>query len=189
VQINGVSYGPYRPTERIVAFGQDGNDDMVLVSSRIDGRDVFLTAPAILDAGAGNDKISAAGSRATNVLLGREGHDQLWGGDGFDLLIGGADQDQLYAAGAGDLLLGGSTVHDDNLAALAALAAEWGRADVPLEARKQHLLGAPGGLNGNYFLDAASLLDDRVVDHLFADPDIDWLLAAPADHVKGRKRK
>ncbi|MDW8262945.1 MAG: S8 family serine peptidase [Phycisphaerales bacterium] len=66
-----------------------------------DGNDRFeaaagLDEPLIVDAGDGNDSITAG-----------DGNDQLLGGTGNDTLLGGAGDDRLVGAGGRDLLLGG----------------------------------------------------------------------------------
>ena len=68
--------------QRIVAFGLDGND-AIIVDSRI-------TKPTELHGNGGND-----------TLLGDAGADSMYGGDGNDTLIGGPGADS-FDGGAGD---------------------------------------------------------------------------------------
>src|SRR5262249_52478531 len=163
VTVNGVAQGTYRPTQRIVAYGQAGNDVIVLAEAKINGRRVVIGVPALLDGGDGNDVITASGSSADNILLGQAGLDILTARAGRDLLIGGRDSDLLYADGGDDILIGGSTVHDNNTAALDAVMAEWSRRDIDAATRVRHLLGDGDGANGDYLLDSGSVLDDRVI--------------------------
>jgi Ca2+-binding RTX toxin-like protein len=177
VRINGRNSGQYQPTDRILVYAQDGNDFVDLRSKRIRRDTISLNVPALIDAGAGNDTIRVRGSEANNILLGRDGRDQLTGGLGRDLLIGGLDKDTLRSQFGPDILIGGSTRHDDDLVALDAIMAEWGRTDVPLSIRRQHLDGSlAGGLNGSFLLGGDSVLDDEVFDNLLGDNQ-NWLFA------------
>src|SRR5262249_11134342 len=110
VWLNGVSLGQFEPEERIEIYGQAGGGTIRLDEATIRGKKVQVSVPAVLDGGTGQDVISAAGSVANNILLGRDGNDTLTGGQGRDLLIGGSGLDVLYAQGDGDLLIGGSTI-------------------------------------------------------------------------------
>jgi Ca2+-binding RTX toxin-like protein len=187
VKIGNTTYGPFSPSLQVVAYGQDGNDTIAVESKRVNGQDVFVTVPVVLDGGDGDDDLDARGSAGGAVLLGRGGRDDLRGGLGRDVLIGGTDRDDLRAGGEGDLLFGGSTAHDDDPAALDAIAAEWRRTDVPLSVRKQHLSGTlPGGLNGPYVMHGVALQDDGERDDLSGDDGLDWLLAQPGDKTKRR---
>jgi Ca2+-binding RTX toxin-like protein len=76
VLINGQSQGNFQPTSRIVAFGQDGDDNLQVAGG--------LKLAAWLDGGAGHD-----------VIFGGLGNDHLLGGRGYDLLVGDAGTDRL----------------------------------------------------------------------------------------------
>jgi hypothetical protein len=73
--------------ERIELAGHDG-DDLLHVSD--------VTIPAIIDGGAGNDKITAGA-----------GSDSLFGGDGNDLLFGQAGNDVMRGEAGDDYFEGG----------------------------------------------------------------------------------
>jgi len=84
-----------------------GGDDSVTLQA--------LTVPAIVDAGAGNDAVSASAVSAASVMLsGSDGNDLLTGGAGDDRLDGGAGNDALHGGPGNDVLVGGSG--DDKLA-------------------------------------------------------------------------
>jgi len=72
VQLNGINLGTFSPTGHLLAYGQAGND-LIMV-------DAAITLPA--------------------WLFGGDGDDVLKGGSGRDLLISGAGADQLNG-GAG----------------------------------------------------------------------------------------
>jgi Ca2+-binding RTX toxin-like protein len=99
VWLNGKWHGAFAPTGRLVAYGQGGND-VIVVSPR-------LALSAWLDGGAGNDVLHGGGG--DDVLLGGDGVDILAGGCGNDLLVGGAGFDVLLGGCGDDLLIGGGT--------------------------------------------------------------------------------
>src|SRR5262249_35847545 len=150
VTIGGVSQGVFHPTGRLVAFGQAGDDDLQVAGS--------IGLPAWLYGGDGNDRLQG-GARA-NGLLGGAGDATLLGGGGRHVLIGGAGADALVGNGGDDILIGGSTTYDANEAALHAIMAEWGSA-ADYGTRVAHLRGTlAGGLNGTYYLNSQTVLDD-----------------------------
>src|SRR5262249_43655603 len=154
-----------------------GDDTVQLQSARFHGTTVAIAVPAILFGGDGNDKLDASGSLANSVLLGGAGNDSLAGGSGRDLLIGGLGSDRLHGGGGDDILIGGTTSFDDNLSALSAIMAEWGRTDLAYQNRINHLNGTvPGGLNGAIDLNSATVLDDAAIDQLWGDSGQDWFL-------------
>src|SRR5207253_146918 len=88
---------PNSAFQRIVVFGLEGNDT-IIVDSRI-------TKPAELHGNAGNDAL-VGGSR-NDALFGEEGNDYLSGGGGNDLLLGGTGNDRLFGGAGRDVLIGG----------------------------------------------------------------------------------
>ena len=96
VIVNGTQYGPFQPTSRIVAFGQEGND---LISA------INMLLPTYLFGGEGNDIL--LGGRSANVLVGGPGIDVLTGQGDRDLLIGGDGADGLAGIGGDDILIAG----------------------------------------------------------------------------------
>ncbi len=189
VTVNGAAQGSYHPTGQIVVYAQAGDDHVQLQTAKIGKTTVWVKVPAILFGGDGNDNLDASGSTANNILVGGAGNDTLHAGSGRDILIGGGGADVLYAGGGGDILIGGTTDWDDNLTALTALRAEWGRTDLSYQARINHLDGAvAGGLNGSYLLDAQTVHDDGAVDQLFGGGGMDWFFAGPSDVLSNVKR-
>jgi uncharacterized protein (TIGR03118 family) len=136
--------------------------------------------PAILDGGAGNDTLE--GGAGDDILLGGPGEDRLVGGGGRDILIGGEGIDRLRGGTGDDLLIGGATVHDNVLAALQQMQAEWTSAD-PYATRVEDLRSGAGGLPK---LDATTVLDDGTVDVLRGNRDLDWFLAGTGDELPDR---
>lgn len=113
VLINGQSQGSFQPISRIVAFGQDGDDNLQVAGG--------LKLAAWLDGGAGNDRLHGGGGH--DLLFGGLGNDHLLGGQGFDLLVGDAGADRPNGNAGDDILIGGSLNLDD--AALAGVMSTW----------------------------------------------------------------
>ena len=187
VTINGVSQGTFRPTE-ILVYGQAGADTIQLQSRRDRGTTTYVIVSAILFGGDGGDTVDARGSSAANALLGGDGADVLWGGSGRDLLLGGLGADVLHGGDGDDLLIGGTTDFDADLPALRALLAEWARPDANYLGRIAHLVGSPGGLNGDYRLTLDTAADDGAADQLYGEGGQDWFFAWPGDTVKDNKK-
>jgi hypothetical protein len=132
-------------------------------ASRING-----TIAAIENAtgGSGNDIL--VGDALPNVLTGNAGRDVIIGGNGADTLSGGAGD---------DLLIGGSTSFDTNQLALMAIMAEWS-SNSSYALRRKHLLGlTPGGLNGAYKLNNATVHNDFASDSITGAGGMDWFWA------------
>jgi hypothetical protein len=177
VTINGTGAGVFPPPSQILVYAQAGDDTVQLQSNKIRSTVYHVVTPAVLFGGDGNDTLDASGSLATNVLLGEAGNDTLQGGPGRSLLVGGLGSDTLHGGGADDILIGGTTDYDNNLTALTALMAEWGRTDLAYQDRINHLTGSvAGGLNGAYFLSATTVHDDAAVDQLYGGAGQDWFL-------------
>jgi Ca2+-binding RTX toxin-like protein len=176
-----------QPSWHILVYGYGGNDTIRLESRSASGTTVFITNPAILDGGDGNDTLSASGSKAPAVLLGGSGKDDLIGGPGRDILIGGLGSDTLRAGTGDTILIAGTTDYDSNHTALDAIMAEWG--EVPLKAggddfatRVAYLDGSlPGGLNGPYVLNTTTVHDDGAPDTLYGGAGHDWFFV----HLSG----
>lgn len=211
VTYNGASLGNFKPTGRILIYGQSGNDTIQLVSKKFSGTPYYVSVPAyIFGGGTGNETLSAAGSNANNVLIGGAGNNQITGGLGRDLLIAGLGSSKLFAGTGEDILIGGWTDYDlsstamtyeRKLQALDAIMAEWGRIDVgsPTDptgymARVNDVLGpgaggTSGGKNGPYFLNGTTVHSSGVSDTLFASGTqaLDWLFASVIDVVKNKQ--
>jgi uncharacterized repeat protein (TIGR01451 family) len=116
VLLNGKVIGTAAKADvsRIVAFGLEGNDKIIVNAS--------LFTPATLFGGAGNDQLFGArgsdaldGGAGNDKLFGLGGNDLLCGGDGNDFIFGGAGNDfaggdagndQVFGEGGNDILLG-----------------------------------------------------------------------------------
>jgi Ca2+-binding RTX toxin-like protein len=179
VKVNGVTVstttvaGP-ATLGRVIGYGQAGNDQIELDDDWSSGHRVSFSVSAFLFGGDGNDDLDARGSIANNVLRGGAGQDDLEGGSGRDLLIGGLGSDELDGEGGEDILIGGTTDYDNNLVALGAILAEWGRTDLSFDARVNHLRGQPGGLNGPYVLTDLTVHKDGYSDDLDGGDGQDW---------------
>jgi hypothetical protein len=181
VKIGSTNLGNFQPTGHIIVYGQAGDDTIKLQTASINGKTVYVSTPAFLFGGDGNDTLNTQGSSANNVLEGGAGNDTLQAGGGRDLLVGGTGADVLHGGGGDDILIGGTTDHDGNLAALNAVMAEWGRTDADYTTRVNHLNGTRGGgLNGGVLLTAntgGTVHDDAAIDTLFGEGGSEWFFA------------
>jgi Ca2+-binding RTX toxin-like protein len=160
---------------RIVIIGSAGNDtlsapaNLNLAVHLIGGagNDTLSggTGADLLDGGAGNDKLFGGGG--DDILIGGSGNDQLSGGDGRDLLIGGLGLDRLLGQGGDDILIGGSTAHDNNVAALDDILAQWASVNRDFDTRIADLSGS---------LSAVTVIDDRARDVMDGGAGRDWFL-------------
>jgi uncharacterized delta-60 repeat protein len=145
-------------------IGGDGDDLMVGGS----GQDVLI-------GGIGHDELRGGGGN--DILLGGDGNDVIAGDEGRDFLIGGNGADELIGNGDDDILVAGSTVHDNDLAALDLIMAEWssGRS---YQNRISNLLGtgSPTRANGSVFLNGQTVCDDGDRDVLTGNAGLDWFL-------------
>ncbi len=168
ILIGKQNIGTFDQVERIVFYGQEG-DDRVQFAEQADVAAVFFGGP-------GDDTLR--GGNRDDVLVGGEGDDVLLGDNGRDVLIGGDGADQLKGEADDDLLIAGRSDYDVNESALGAILAEWasGRDYVT---RVNNLMGAGGttGLNGAAVLGPRTVHDDRVVDTLSGHSGQDWFLA------------
>ena len=192
VKIGSTDLGNFKPTGHIVVYGQAGDDTIKLQTANIKGSGtVYVSAPALLFGGDGNDTLDASGSNANNVLEGGAGNDNLKAGSGRDLLVGGLGADVLQGNAGDDILVGGTTDYDSSLAALDAVMAEWGRTDADYTTRVKHLSGTlGGGLNSGLLLTASTVHDDAAGDTLTGGAGTDWYFAllsgANKDALKGQ---
>jgi hypothetical protein len=199
VVLNGVTQGTtWKPTGHIIVYGVGGKDNIKLLSNSYGS----VTIPALLFAGPGSADggsiLNASGSTANNVLVGGAGKDTLTAGTGASILIGGDGSDTLNAMTANALMIGGRTSFDNNLPALFALMAEWGRTDVDFATRKGHLTGeTTSGLNGSsnlvssgtgqtIFGGGSSGDQDTFSDSAGAIPD--WIWELELDDITGLHR-
>ncbi len=159
------------PFSRIVLYGQAGDDHI-----EVDD-DTFTEA--WLFGGADDDHLHGGGG--SNILLGGEGDDYLTAGRGSDVLIGGVGSDHLQARRGEDILIGGTTDYDANAVALAAILGEWNSVGDNYLTR----IAALQSSSSAYRLNASTVHDDGVRDHLQGDSDLDWFFA----HLSGNKKE
>lgn len=106
VRVNATTWGPFLAPTRLVAFGEGGND-RILVE-----RAAGMPA-AELHGGAGRDRLFGGfgndalfGDAGRDFLDGGYGHDRMFGGDDDDSLLGGFGHDVLHGEGGNDRLRG-----------------------------------------------------------------------------------
>ncbi|MCI0640404.1 MAG: PKD domain-containing protein, partial [Gemmataceae bacterium] len=176
VTIGGSNQGTFNPTGLILVYAQAGTDTVKFETTKFSGVTHYITTPAVVYGDSGSDTLDARGSSANNILLGGAGNNLLYGGLGRDILIGGTGGDTLRGGGGEDVLVGNSTAHDNDLAALLALMAEWGRTDADYATRAGHLTGTSGGLNGGVYLNSSTIADDGAQDELYGEGGLDLFL-------------
>lgn len=173
VTINGVTSGPYTPTDRLLAFGQAGDDTIHVAGS--------IALQAWLYGGAGNDRLK--GGAGDDALFGGDGDDLLLGGSGRDLLIGGTGSDRIVGNADDDILIAGFTAYDydsngilraDHAQAIAAILLEWLSTN-DYQTRIDNLKNGTG-LNGTYVLNGDTVGNDSSSDVLTGSAGLDWFL-------------
>jgi Ca2+-binding RTX toxin-like protein len=103
VTANGRPVGTFSSINRIIVNAGEGNDTITASG---------LTIPATLDGGNGADRLT--GGRAGDELRGGEGDDRLTGGPGVDALFGGGGNDLLDAVdGTPDRQVDGGAGNDN----------------------------------------------------------------------------
>jgi autotransporter-associated beta strand protein len=107
--IGGVPTGKFKPTGRLIAYGEDGNDEITV--------DDAIMLAAILEGGNGDDELTAGAG--DDLLLGGSGSDRLTGASGNDFLAGGQEADRIVGSAGHDVLVAGEVAshltHDDLL--------------------------------------------------------------------------
>ncbi len=172
----GLLLGPYAATafDRIEIFALAGNDSVAV--------DAAITQPATIHGGAGYDSISGgsgddviygdadidtiSGNAGNDVILGGDGIDYLYGNLGNDVLIGGGGIDWLSGNEGDDLLIGGSTTHDNNFAALQAIAIIW-KGPGTFESRTA---------SASAYLNSSTVINDGVADYAYGNAGRDWMI-------------
>lgn len=163
VQINRNVMFFSAPTGHIYIRGEQGNDVIQI--------DPALRIPAIIQGGAGNDKLIGGGG--DDVLSGGAGNDILRGGvGGQDVLIGGAGLDRIYSSAYSpadghdpfDLLIADRFAGEEFTAALVAIQDEW-IAERPQHERHARLAAGVAGVRVSM---NDTIRDDRARDLVFA---------------------
>jgi Ca2+-binding RTX toxin-like protein len=146
-----------------------------------------------LYAGSGNDLVFglAGGDRlygesGNDVVVGGDGNDWLYGGSGRDLLFAGDGLDNLRGESHDDLLVAGSTVHDEDLEALAAILDEW--ASSGSYATRTSNIRIGGGAASGFALDDSTVIDDGAADSLWGNSGQDWFLSGSGDRARDKSR-
>jgi PKD domain-containing protein/hemolysin type calcium-binding protein len=163
VLLNGQPMLVVDQIDRVVAYGQAGNDLMAVTST--------ITVPVEMYGGDGDDLIK--GGRGDDILVGGNGDDLLHGQGGRDLLIGGNGRDRVLGKAEDDILVGGTTEFDDDRDALGAIMAEWTRTDRDYGQRVDSLMNG-GGLNGDVLLTHGTVFSDGERDLLAGQSGTDW---------------
>jgi Ca2+-binding RTX toxin-like protein len=142
----------------------------------------------VVDLGAGNDGLVVAGNVNKYLLaIGGPGNDVMTDGPAGSVLIGGDGNDVLLGGRGDDLLIAGGTIFDSNDAALLSILAEW-TTGASIQTRMGHLQGPVGGLNGNNFLNATSIIGDASIDILSGGNGTDWLILSAQDIALDAKK-
>jgi hypothetical protein len=170
--LNGVPVGTYRPTGRVIAFGQAGNDNIQA--------NVTLTNAVEFYGGAGNDGL--IGGAGPSILLGGAGDDTLTGGPGRALIIGGDGTDGLSGGSADDILIGGTTTHDSDAVALRRILDAWGAgvfSDRVNNIRAGLFAGGAGDPAAG--LNSGTVLNDPAIDTITGNGGSDWVFSGGPD--------
>jgi hypothetical protein len=148
--------------------------------------------PALLFADGADAHLQGGGG--PTVEVGGGGTDtHLKGGKGRSILIAGTGAARLKGHSGDDILIGGTTAFDNNEAALLAVLAEWSSGESYLQ-RIANLQNAPVTVNGQtvnpngsygagYSLNAATVHDNGLSDHLEGGGDLDWVFASLGDKL------
>ncbi len=171
--MNHTSLGAIAGANRILAFGQSGNDDIMVAGS--------VGLSAWLSGDEGDDRLK--GGAGNDVLLGGAGDDLLIGHQGRDLLVGGEGADRIIGNADDDLLIAGVLQFGNSLPAVSAVMDEW-TSDHDYQTRLLNLSGkteADGNAtfadrrNGdNFLLAGQTVIDDDSRDLLTGSSGDDW---------------
>jgi len=160
VILNGASQGFFEPTSRLLAFGQEGNDN-IQVAGAID-------LAAWLYGGMGNDRLH--GGAGHDLLFGGLGDDALLGGSGRDMMVGGKGADRIVGNAGDDIMIAGTLGYADRDGALRAIMDEWTSAR-KYEARTKNL---SEGVDGYFLRLGETVADDDDSDVLTGSSGLDW---------------
>jgi Calx-beta domain/PKD domain/RTX calcium-binding nonapeptide repeat (4 copies) len=185
VTLNGTPLGTFTlPSVKgvagtVFAYGGPGNDWIEAKSAVINNITYQFPRAVAFHGGDGNDNLIISSTATVSaVLVGGAGDDTLLGGNGADILVGGLGFDTLNGRGKEDILIGNRVAYEDDLTAMRLLRLEWGRTDIPLGMKVDHIRGyLPGGQNGSYILDASTILEDQAVDDLWGGAGTDWFFS------------
>jgi len=189
---NGTAAGTFTvPTGgSVIVYGGDGTDRIEARSTGNGSNTVQFPRAVAFHGGAGNDTlIMSSTATVSAVLVGGVGNDTLTGGGGADVLVGGLGADSLTGGNGNDLVIGNKVAYEDDLSAMKLVRSEWGRTDIAIQQRMDHLTGVlAGGLNGTNFLNASTIQEDSALDDLWGSAGTDWFFAAPSGTWADRRR-
>jgi Ca2+-binding RTX toxin-like protein len=103
------------PTGRLIAYGENGNDQITV--------DDAITLTAILDGGEGDDDL--AGGAGHDLIFGANGNDKVTGAAGNDFLIGDSGADRIVGSAGHDVLVAGSVASHLTRNDLLLIAQQW----------------------------------------------------------------
>jgi Ca2+-binding RTX toxin-like protein len=115
VAISGAPTGAFAPTGRLIAYGNDGNDQITV--------DDAITLTAILDGGAGDDELAAGAGN--DLVFGGIGNDKVTGAAGNDFLIGDSGADRIVGSAGHDVLVAASVASHLTRDDLLLIAQQW----------------------------------------------------------------
>jgi Ca2+-binding RTX toxin-like protein len=98
------------------------------------------------------------------------------------ILDGGAGNDILSGGDGSTILLGGPTAHDNEVAALLQILAEWTSTDC----YRTRIDKLRNGTDGLPKFDATTVFDDGAVDILHGNQGLDWFFAGLDDQLPDR---
>ncbi|MFO0881651.1 MAG: PKD domain-containing protein [Gemmataceae bacterium] len=162
VYLNNRLLGTYRPTGRLIAYGQSGADSIIVQAG--------VRLQSELFGGAGNDVL--VGGANHNLLVGDIGNDILRGNIYRDVLIGGAGSDQLYGGGGEDILVAGACSYDRNELALRQIHQAW-LAATPFSVRVALLKNRA---QTYYLVPGVTVLSDGAADRNDPGTQQNWVL-------------
>lgn len=185
-----VLLGTFHPSGMLIAYGNDGNDAILEVTSKIHHHVVAITNSAMFFGNAGND--SLRGGIASDVLVGGPGNDVLIGGFGNDVLIGGTGHDRLFGglankpttADDGNILIHCSTIFDDDEFALFDILTQWNQ-PTSFDARVAAISGVSSNNEEGAFLNQFTVQPDDEYDQIYVALGQDWIFSGPEDRIIG----
>lgn len=185
-----VSLGTFHPTGLLIAYGHDGNDAIMEVTSKIKHHTVVITNSAMFFGNAGIDTL--IGGIASDVLVGGPGNDVLIGGFGNDVLIGGTGRDRLFGGLAnkkttvddGNILIHCSTSFDDDEFALNDILTKWNQ-PTSFDVRVATISGASSNEEEGAFLNQFTVHNDDEYDQIYVALGQDWIFFGPEDRIIG----
>jgi hypothetical protein len=169
--------GTYEDIDRVIVYGQAGNDFIMGASAA----DIELWSFG----GSGNDFL--IGSAGHDVLMGDSGNDLMVGRGGRDLSVGGSGGDGLLDDGGDDIQIAGTLTLPDLSIGLGNIMREW----TSTRSFVDRVNNLKGDLSGTYANDNTLLLvnqtvfNDTAADFLWGGSTNDWFFADEEDDLVG----